>query len=74
MYLYITNDGSLSQSSEKPTSDDCENHDNGVSTIIRFNNGYFEIASTDSDEVPDDEDEEDGDTHTEYSISFWTRI
>lgn len=74
MYLYIQEDGKLDTLDSEPTQEDLENVDDGYLYIIRFSSGRFEIAEVDSEELPDDEDDEDSDTHTEYTISNWSPI
>lgn len=74
MYLYITEDGSFSQQLEEPTHDDLENVDQGGLDILRWNGKQFEYVVVQSEEAPDDEDDEDSDTHEEYSIASWSRV
>lgn len=74
MYLYITDAGNPSQQTAAPSSEDLEMVDAGDLMIIRWNNGQFEQLEVDCEDVPDDEDDDESDTHEEYSISGWSRV
>lgn len=42
--------------------------------LEQFEHGRFEEPVLTSDEAPDNEDDEDGDTHTEYEIEKWVAV
>lgn len=72
-YLYVEGKD-VNENSGEPTQDDLAAVDDNDLRIIRFENGQFEECNVSSDEVPDDEDDEGSSTHTEYTISSWSRV
>lgn len=73
-YLIVV-DGEVSQvESTELENGALEQFNEGDLLIIRFENGRFEEPVLTSEEVPDNKDDEDGDTHTEYEIYTWMAV
>lgn len=78
-YLYLQEDGDISQSNEEPTADYCSNINNGVLSIIRFERGSFESAAVEEfvanqDEIDSADEGEELDEELEYRVAEWMTI
>ena len=69
-FLYIDEEGSIEQSNEEPTSEDCQQIDDGTLTVVRFNSNKFSFESAVVRELTKEDPEED----IEFKVADWTSI